>query len=58
MCTERDSKLQVPEDYQDPFNIRPFPMTRNLGNVWSKYPQYNEENTVMISPFYNAIPDF
>ena len=33
-------------------------MTRNLGNVWSKYPQYNEENTIMVSPFYNMIPDF
>ena len=33
-------------------------MTRNLANVWNKYPQYTEENTLMVSNYYNEIEDF
>lgn len=45
-------------DFPDPNQIRPFPMVRNLANIWAKYPQYSEENTLMISNFYNEIEDF
>ena len=47
-----------PTDFQDAENIKPFPMVRNLANVWAKYPQYNEENTIMISNYYNEVEDF
>ena len=31
---------------------------RNFSSVWQKFPQYNEENTVMVSNFFNQIEDF
>ena len=31
---------------------------RNLANIWSKYPQYSENNTLMVSTKYNGIEDF
>ena len=34
------------------------PIERNLGHLWGKYPAYNEENTVVVSNFYNAVEDF
>ena len=33
-------------------------MVRNLANIWAKYPQYDETNTLMISNFYNQVEDF
>ena len=33
-------------------------MARNLANIWAKYPQYSEKNTVMVSSFPNEIEDF
>ena len=50
-------KLSHP-DYVDPHEIRPIPMARNLANIWARYPQYSEENTLMVSNFYNEIEDF
>mmetsp|Transcript_1618 Transcript_1618/g.2862 ORF Transcript_1618/g.2862 Transcript_1618/m.2862 type:complete len:134 (+) Transcript_1618:358-759(+) len=34
------------------------PVSRNLANIWAKYPQYQEENTIVVSNFYNLIEDF
>jgi len=45
-------------DFEDPHKICPLPMARNLANIWAKYPQYSEENTVLISNFFNEIEDF
>ena len=45
-------------DFPDPHQIRPFPMSRNLANIWARYPQYSEENTLVVSNFYNEIEDF
>ena len=33
-------------------------MARDFAGLWHKYSQYNETNTVMISPFYNLIEDY
>lgn len=33
-------------------------MSRNLANIWAKYPQYSEENTLLISNYFNEIEDF
>ena len=32
--------------------------TRNLANIWAKYPQYGEKNTLMVSTKLNGIEDF
>ena len=33
-------------------------MERNYSNIWTKFPQYKEENTLMISNYRNMIDDF
>ena len=55
--TDRDKEV-VPVDFKDHSKVRPVPLSKNLANIWAKYPQYNETNTVMISNFYNEIEDF
>ena len=57
MYTDR-KEIPAPQEYRDEHNLSPFPMERNLANVWHKYPQYSEENTLLVSPFYNQISDF
>ena len=51
-------KFNIEPEFQDENHVKPFPMSRNLGTIWSKYPQYDETNTLMVSNFYNIIPDF
>ena len=33
-------------------------MQRNYASIWQKYTQYNDSNTLMISPHYNLIEDY
>ena len=33
-------------------------MERNFSGIWSKFSQYDESNTLMISPFSNEIEEF
>ena len=33
-------------------------MARNFSGIWSKFAQYDETNTLMISPFSNTIEEF
>jgi hypothetical protein len=55
--TDRENEI-VPSDFKDTNKIRPVPLSKNLANIWAKYPQYNETNTLMISNYYNEIEDF
>ena len=55
--TDRDKEVIAPEFY-DPNQVKPAPLARNLANIWAKYPQYSEENTLMVSNFYNEVEDF
>ena len=55
--TDRENET-VPTDFKETSEIRPVPLSKNLANIWAKYPQYNETNTLMISNFYNEIEDF
>ena len=56
MYTDREQVK--PSEIEDSTNIRSIPMVRNLANVWAKYPQYSENNTLMVSNHYNQIEDF
>ena len=51
-CTER------PEPAEENSSITPKSMPKNLANIWAKYPQYNEENTLVLSNNWNEIEDF
>ena len=51
-------KMTIPPEYYDETHVKPLPMDRNLANIWAKYPQYSELNTLMVSNFYNPIADF
>ena len=33
-------------------------LAENLANIWSKYPQHNEQSTVVISSQWNEVVDF
>lgn len=33
-------------------------MERNYSGIWAKYPQFNEENTIMVSNYHNLIDDY
>jgi hypothetical protein len=39
-------------------SVVPIAMERNFSSIWHKFPQYNDENTLMISNFYNQIADY
>mmetsp|Transcript_37463 Transcript_37463/g.57370 ORF Transcript_37463/g.57370 Transcript_37463/m.57370 type:complete len:152 (-) Transcript_37463:1238-1693(-) len=52
--TYQDSMEAGAEDSE----LEPQPVNRNLANIWSRYQQYNEENTLVVSNFYNQIEDF
>jgi hypothetical protein len=55
--TDRE-KEPIAQEFYDPNHVKPAPLARNLANIWAKYPQYSEENTLMVSNFYNEIEDF
>ena len=38
--------------------VKPIELQRNYTNIWQKYPQYDETNTLMISNFYNLEEEF
>ncbi|CDW85004.1 UNKNOWN [Stylonychia lemnae] len=38
--------------------IKPVPISRNLGSIFQKYPQYDEQSTIVVSNFYNKMEDF
>ena len=39
-------------------SVAPLAMERNFSSIWHKFPQYNDENTLMISNNYNLNQDF
>ena len=39
-------------------SVKPIEIARNYTNIWQKYPQYDETNTLMISNFYNLEEEF
>ena len=39
----------------DPTSV---PMARNFSNIWHKFGNYDETNTIMVSPFENKVEDF
>jgi hypothetical protein len=58
MYTDREQFPPDDEFKDNEYGIKPYPLVRNLANVWNKYPQYSEENTLMVSNYYNEIEDF
>ena len=41
----------------DPFYIDPLPIWRSLGALFHDFPEYNYENTVVVSNFANTLED-
>jgi hypothetical protein len=35
--TDRE-KEQIPQEFYDPYLVKPAPLARNLANIWAKYP--------------------
>lgn len=35
--TDRDNEV-IPSDFKDHSKIRPVPLSKNLANIWAKYP--------------------
>ena len=46
------------ETKDDDHRIKPIEVQRNYSNIWTKFPHYNETNTLMISNFYNLEEEF
>ena len=38
--------------------LKAVPMVRNLPNIWARYQDYNETNTVVVSNYLNQIEEF
>ena len=51
--TKRAEKDTAPDE-----NIKAIEIPRNFSNIWQKFPQYDETNTLMISNFYNLEQEF
>ena len=45
-------------DAASDLSVKPIEVQRNYTNIWQKYPQYDETNTLMISNFYNLELEF
>jgi len=39
-------------------DLKVAPMSRNLPNIWARYENYDESNTVVVSNYFNEIEDF
>lgn len=42
----------------DEHDIKPFPLARNLSQIYAKYPQYDEASTIMVSNHHNLLEDY
>ena len=44
--------------FEDSGSLQPKSKAKNLANIWSKYPQHNEQSTIVISSQWNEVVDF
>jgi len=43
---------------QDDSTVESIPVARNYSTIWTKFPDYSVENTIMVSNHYNELPEF